>query len=98
VADRLYLLAPVGLIDPREVPQGWGLLECERRWSGFERMGLVELSDAPVRVTIEAPLREVRPAWRQRMLRSIAVSLTRQAVLGTGLASRPMRSRSAARL
>ncbi len=30
LADRLYILAPRGMLRPREIPEGWGLLEALR--------------------------------------------------------------------
>lgn len=86
VADRMYLFAPAGLVKRDEVPLGWGLLECGEKWKKLEGMSLVELSDVPVRVAVEAPLHACPGVYRQRVLRSIAVSLTRGSVMGTNLA------------
>lgn len=86
VADRMYLLAPAGLVKKNEVPLGWGLLESAATWKSLETKSLVELSEVPVRVVVEAPLHACPAAYRQRVLRSIAVSLTRGSVMGTNLA------------
>lgn len=86
VADRMYLMAPAGLVKKDEVPLGWGLLECGIAWKKLEGMSLVELSEVPVRVAAEAPLHACPAAYRQRVLRSIAVALTRGSVMGTNLA------------
>ncbi len=63
LADWLYIAAPRGLIDPREVPPGWGLLEFEPR-NGLS-------------VRVRAPELAGKPEHRQRLLRNIAVAATR---------------------
>ncbi|HVZ94192.1 MAG TPA: hypothetical protein VG797_06755 [Phycisphaerales bacterium] len=78
VADRLYLLTVPGLIKPREMPGGWGLLE----WSS--RRGAVPGPIGSVRQVIPAPERVSRPEVRSRLLRNIAVSLTFAALRETG--------------
>ncbi len=97
LADRLYLLAPAGVVGRREVPPGWGLIECPRQWSKFRRASLVALSEVEVHVAAEAP-RHVSPARRkERLLRNIAVALTRGAVRTSMEASAaPPRPRQAA--
>ncbi len=82
VADRLYLLAPAGLVTAREVPHGWGLLECPPLWRRYAKQGLVELSETPVRVAVEAPAIGCKAEFRLRSLRNIAVAATRSAVVG----------------
>lgn len=79
VADRLYLLAPPGVIVPRELPTGWGLLEHRRRGARAE-------SATSVRVVTEARALSARADVRARMLRNIAVAATRpvRAELGLG--------------
>jgi hypothetical protein len=60
LADRLYLAAPRGVIKPREVPEGWGLLESGR--------------DGGLTVAAPAPALRCRELHRQRLLGNIAVS------------------------
>lgn len=91
LADHLYVMAPAGLITKQEVPPGWGLLECPARWKSLSKLSLLELSDQSVRVAVEAPARNVKSAWRERLLRNMAVALTRQAVLGLGIADHSRR-------
>lgn len=63
LADRLWLLAPRGLVAPVECPPGWGLLEV--------------LGNGSVRESIPAPVRPARDRHRQRLLRNIAATLAR---------------------
>lgn len=71
LADHLYLAAPRGMIHPRELPAGWGLLECPRRplRRGAER--------AALRVAVAAPDLDTRPEHRTRLLRNIAAAACR---------------------
>jgi hypothetical protein len=64
LADRLYLAAPAGLIEPRELPEHWGLLTLAR---------------SELQVSIEAPPRPCKPRHRARLLRDIAVAASRAA-------------------
>jgi hypothetical protein len=77
LADRLYLCAPSGLIRKREVPPGWGLIECRRSRlraaAADPALGLAE--DLVVRV--EAAKQPCDPDRRVRLLRNIASSTTR---------------------
>jgi hypothetical protein len=66
LADRLYLAAPRGMIRPRELPRGWGLLECSSR-----------RPDSGLRVAVEAPPQSTQPRHRVRLLRNIAVAASR---------------------
>jgi len=90
VADRLYLLAPAGLVSAREVPHGWGLLECPPAWRRYAKQGMVELSETPVRVAVEAPAMGSKAEFRLRSLRNIAVAATRSAVVGGHGSSRSL--------
>ena len=79
LADRLYVLAPAGMISPRELSSGWGLLEApagliERR--GFDA---VETA-AAVTIARGAPELGAREQLRARLLRNIAVAATRSAL------------------
>lgn len=64
LAARLYVLAPRGMIHPRELPAGWGLLEADGR--GAE---LAVRHDAPTLAPTERHL--------HRTLRNIAAAATR---------------------
>ncbi|MFM9958796.1 MAG: hypothetical protein ACKVZJ_12040 [Phycisphaerales bacterium] len=81
LADRLYLLAPAGVVKRREVPPGWGLLECSKRWGVYRKASLAELSLVEVRISVEAPRHASPLRRRERLLRNIAVALTRGAVV-----------------
>ncbi|HYE03311.1 MAG TPA: hypothetical protein VD963_08750 [Phycisphaerales bacterium] len=77
LADLLYVAAPRGVVRPREVPAGWGLLECRPR--ALRDPGGASAQDALL-VTVPAPERQARPERRQRLLRNIAVAATRAAL------------------
>ncbi len=92
LADRMFLIAPRGMIRPGEVPPGWGLLECPRRMierpdSIPERLG--ELAEDAVRVRIEPPERWTPEKRRVRLLRNIAVAATRNALRAQSAERRP---------
>lgn len=76
LADHLFLAAPTGLLQPRELPAGWGLLECSREflrsWKGHPR----ELPDDAIRIAKEPESHPSKPAFRERMLRNIAIAAT----------------------
>jgi len=77
LADRLYLCAPSGLIRKREVPPGWGLIECRR-----SKLRVVAADPAPrlaedLIVRVEAQSQPCDPDRRVRLLRNIATSTTR---------------------
>ncbi|HBS28271.1 MAG TPA: hypothetical protein DEB06_02205 [Phycisphaerales bacterium] len=76
LADRLYLLAPAGLIERRELPTGWGLVECDN-----PRPRADPAEPAPW-VSVTAPHRPTSPDQRARLLRNIAVAATRTAWKG----------------
>jgi hypothetical protein len=69
LADRLYLAAPRGMIRPRDLPRGWGLLERTSR-----------RSDSGLHVAVEAPPQSSLPRHRVRLLRNIAVRASRMAL------------------
>lgn len=77
VATHCFLLAPHALIKRREMPAGWGLLECSRRWLDAVASGRATDIPPTVRVTIPSPEHAPRAAVTQRMLRNIAVAATR---------------------
>lgn len=77
LADRLYLAAPRGMIRRRELPPGWGLLECSPRWlkqsaSTYERDSSEVLESMTVRV--QAVDHAAKVGHRIRLLRNIAVA------------------------
>jgi hypothetical protein len=77
LADWLYLAAPPGMIRPREVPPGWGLIEIAPSWEARTRS---QASMAGVRIRVPAPQHMGKPDHRLRLLRNIAVAVTRQAL------------------
>ncbi len=88
LADRLYILAPRGLVAPEEVPTGWGLLDCDHR--ALRRTGAWSTgsADAQVRVMRAAPRQHPAPRRRAELLRNIAVAATREL---TRPVTRPLR-------
>ncbi|MEC9372879.1 MAG: hypothetical protein VYC34_03510 [Planctomycetota bacterium] len=80
LADRLYLIAPRGVVRAREVPPGWGLLECAAMARGRRglRIGVDPTED--VRVVVEAPDLGSPPKRRLRLLRNIGAAATRASI------------------
>lgn len=77
LADELWILAATDVVRRREVPEGWGLAECNpallRRGIGHAlRMGTL-----PLRVVVPAPRHASPEHRRARLLRNIAVALTK---------------------
>lgn len=89
-ADHLVVMTPAGLLRPREVPAGWGLVEVEPRAlrKGFDpARDLAEGDPLPCALRV-APLSLATPeARRQRLLRNLAVAACR----GVGYALAPRR-------
>lgn len=79
LADRLLVLAPRGLIHPRELPGRWGLIECPARWVTFSRTPIEELAHTELRLARPAPDLHTRETHRARLLRNIAAAATRDA-------------------
>jgi len=75
-ADHLVVMAPAGLLRPREVPSGWGLVEVDTR---ALRKGWEPIAGAPLPcVTRVAPSHLGTPdARRLRLLRNLAVAASR---------------------
>lgn len=73
LADALYIAAPAGLIRPRELPEGWGLLEIGRAEAVRD-----DACEDAWRITQPAPLLEGKELHRRRLLRNIAVALSRR--------------------
>jgi hypothetical protein len=77
LADQLWLLAPSGVVRAREVPPGWGLAECSGTVLRRGVNNALALGSLPLRVSVPAPLHTSPDARRARLLRNIAISLTR---------------------
>ena len=77
LADELWILAATGVVKSREVPAGWGLAECS---PAVLRRGVkhaLAMGTLPLRVIVPAP-RHASPEYRRaRILRNIAIELTR---------------------
>ena len=78
LADLCYLLCPSGMIRPREVPEGWGLLECPR-FAARRASRTSAFASVPIRETVAASPLASKAARRERLLRNIAVSASRAA-------------------
>jgi len=74
LADRLYIAAPQGMLRPRDLPDGWGLLEAPRSTleEGDPSADLFGRTVLSVRVRAQ-PL-DSRETYRLRVLRNIAVA------------------------
>lgn len=83
LADRLYLMAPAGMIRTTELPIGWGLLECDpaalrARPKAATDMGeVLGTASEFVQLVRPAPLLGSPDDRRARLLRNIAVAATR---------------------
>jgi len=74
LADRLYIAAPRDLIQRRELPPGWGLLECPRQAMKEADPNADLFGRSLLEVTVRSPIHTPREEHRQRLLRNIAVS------------------------
>jgi len=81
LADQLYLAAPAGMIRPRELPSGWGLLECPVQLLEVDGNDVTEPSlkgcDVALMPTVPAPVHDSPDIRRHRLLRNIAVAASR---------------------
>jgi hypothetical protein len=89
LADRLYLAAPRGMIKRRELPPGWGLLECSPRALAAADPNADLFGHSCLGVTVRAPILGPTEQRRLRLLRNIAVAASRAVagrlgVLATG--------------
>ena len=66
-----------GLLRPREIPEGWGLLEALRDDS--RRAGSADAEPVPVRETVPAPPLASRQDRRDRFVRAMAIAASRAA-------------------
>ncbi len=98
LADRLYILAPAGMLREREVPPGWGMLEttttaisqASRRRRGTPDSEATPVEQLSVRVVRSAPGHNGDLQRRLRFLRNIAVAASRTVTaLVTTLATGP---------
>lgn len=83
LADRLYVLAPSGMISPRELSAGWGLLEAPEGLLAKRSFDAAEVAGA-VTIARTAPELGSRDQLRARLLRNIAVAATRVAINAEG--------------
>ena len=92
-ADHLVVMTPAGLLRPREVPSGWGLVEVDSR---ALRKGWEPVAGDPLPcATRVAPSHLGTPdARRQRLLRNLAVAACRG--VGYGLIPPPPGKNAAA--
>lgn len=79
LADRFYMMAPPGVIRPRELPHGWGLLEAPT--ASLVGRSLDPRVVEQVRVVRPAGVAASNARLRARLLRNIAVAATRSASL-----------------
>lgn len=92
LADVLLIAAPRGMIRRRELPEGWGLLECSsaslRAWA--KAAARDDPAPAPsLSVVVRPPALDAPPLWRERLLRHIAYALTRDAGASQGAVGSP---------
>lgn len=76
-ADRLYVLTFRDLARPREIPTGWGLLECDARPTDLRKMSIADLTEVRIRERHPSPDHPTKSAWKHRWLRAIATASTR---------------------
>lgn len=93
LADHCFVLCPRGLLQPREVPEGWGLLEWSRPRTSRPQASRADAAEtdrattttaaradlAPIRRRLDAPRLETADTRRARLLRNVAVAATRAA-------------------
>jgi len=92
-ADHLLIMTPAGLLRPREVPSGWGLIEVDSR---ALKKGWEPVAGDPLPCTTRvAPSHLGTPETRRlRLLRNIAVAASRG--VGYGLIPPPPTEKPAA--
>lgn len=77
LADELWILAATGVVKPREVPAGWGLAECSPAVLHAAAQHALAMGTLPLRVIVQAPRHASPEHRRARILRNIAIELTR---------------------
>ncbi|MDY7109108.1 MAG: hypothetical protein SYC29_10785 [Planctomycetota bacterium] len=85
LADRLYIAAPRGLIQRRELPPGWGLLECPKAALHDDDPNADLFGRSRLEVTVRPPILAPREEYRQRLLRNIAVAASSAASSALGV-------------
>ena len=85
LADRLYIAGPRGLIQRRELPPGWGLLECPKSALRANDPNADLFGRSLLEVTVGAPIHTSREEYRQRLLRNIAVAASSAASSAMGV-------------
>ena len=80
LADHFFLFTPTGLLKPRELPDGWGLIECGRRELRDGAGPLGELDALPLRERVACPSIDSPMERRHRMLRNIAAAAGRSVI------------------
>jgi hypothetical protein len=85
LADRLYIAAPRGLVRRRELPPGWGLLECPGSALKDEDPNADLFGRSRLEVTVRSPILTPREEYRQRLLRNIAVAASSAASSALGV-------------
>jgi len=85
LADRLYIAAPRGLLKKREVPPGWGLLECGDTALRDDDPNADLFGDSCLEIVVRAKPHASKEMFRQRMLRNIAVSASAAAAAALGI-------------
>ncbi len=98
LASHMYILAPAGLIRSRELPSGWGLLECPGAVLRAGRAAWSARAAAEqVRIVTRSVVMVPRADFSQRMLRNIAVAATRSSLRhgdASPIEAQPIRSTS----
>ena len=77
LADELWILATTGVVKQREVPAGWGLAECSPAVLRRGVQHALAMGTLPLRVIVQAPRHASPEHRRARILRNIAIELTR---------------------
>jgi hypothetical protein len=90
VADHLLVITPHGLLRPREVPSGWGLIEVDPKTL---RKGWEPIVGEPIPCTLRIPPTPLNTPERRRirLLRNLAVAASR----GVGYGLTPPRTQEA---
>jgi hypothetical protein len=85
LADRLYVAAPAGMIRKRELPPGWGLLECPKKALRKCEPNAGLFGDSVLRIAVKSPDHAAREVRRERLLRNIAIAASAAASRSMGV-------------
>jgi hypothetical protein len=77
LADRLYIAAPRGVVRPRELPPGWGLLEASRQAMREADPNADLWGRSLLEVRVRSAKFPGRARHRQWLLRNIALAASR---------------------